>query len=141
MMKVIFDCNIWVSFLIGHYLTEVREMLTSPTMAVYSCPQLMAEVVDVTGRDKIRRYVTDADVEDLLRIIRAYCRNVELVHEATSAVRDPKDLYLLSLAETVGADCLVSGDSDLLVLGQHKNTRLIKLSDFRRLIDETGKNG
>lgn len=116
-------------------------MLTSPTVEVYSCPQLMAEVVDVTGRDKIRRYVTDTDVEDLLRIIRAYCRNVELVHKAKSAVRDPKDLYLLSLAETVGADYLVSGDSDLLVLGQHKNTQLIKLSDFRRLTDKTGKNG
>ena len=138
-MKVIFDCNIWVSFLIGHYLTEVREMLTSPTVEVYSCPQLMAEVVDVTGRDKIRRHVTHTDVEDLLRIIRAYCRNVELVHKATSAVRDPKDLYLLSLAETVGADYLVSGDSDLLVLGQHKNTQLIKLSDFRRLTNKKKK--
>ena len=135
-MKVIFDCNIWVSFLIGHHLTEMREILNSPTIAVYSCPQLMAEVVDVTGRDKIRRHVTDADVEDLLRIIRAYCHNVELVHEATSAVRDPKDLYLLSLAEAVDADCLVSGDADLLVLGQHKTTRLIKLSEFRSLMKE-----
>lgn len=62
------NCNIWVSFLIGHYLTEVREMLTSPTVEVYSCPQLMAEVVDVTGRDKIRRYVTDTDVEDSVPI-------------------------------------------------------------------------
>lgn len=134
MMKVIFDCNIWVSFLIGHHLSDVREILTLPTVEVYCCPQLMTEVVDVASRDKIRRYVTDADVEDLLRIIHAYCRNVEFTREATSAVRDPKDLYLLSLAETVEADYLVSGDADLLVLGTHKATRLIKLSEFRGMI-------
>ncbi|MBR6866945.1 MAG: putative toxin-antitoxin system toxin component, PIN family [Prevotella sp.] len=133
-MKVIFDCNIWVSFLIGHHLSTVREILTSPTMEVYCCPQLMTEIVDVASRDKIRRYVTDADVEDLLRIIRAYCRNIELTHEASSDIRDPKDLYLISLAETVGADYLVSGDADLLVLDQHKSTRLIKFSEFRSLL-------
>lgn len=133
-MKVIFDCNVWVSFLIGHHLPIVREILTSPTVEVYCCPQLMAEVVNVVCRDKIRRYVNDADVEDLLRIIRAYCRNVELTREAASTVRDPKDLYLLSLAENVGADYLVSGDADLLVLGQHKSSQMIKLSEFRGLL-------
>ena len=133
-MKVIFDCNIWVSFLIGHHLPTVRKMLTSPTIEVYCCPQLMAEVVDVVSRDKIRRYTTNAEVEDLLRIIRAYCLNVELSHEAKSAVRDPKDLYLLSLAEAIGADYLISGDADLLVLGQHGVTKLVKLSEFRSLL-------
>ena len=133
-MKVIFDCNIWVSFLIGHHLPTVREMLTSQTIEVYCCPQLMAEVVDVVSRDKIRRYTTTAEVEDLLHIIRAFCLNVELSHETKSAVRDPKDLYLLSLAETIGADYLISGDADLLVLGQHGATQLIKLSEFRSLL-------
>ena len=133
-MKVIFDCNIWVSFLIGHHLAAMREILTSPSVEVYCCPQLIAEVVDVVNRDKIRRYVSDTEKDDLLCIIQAYCHNVELTHEAQSAIRDPKDLYLLSLAETIQADFLVSGDADLLVLGQHKNTRLIKLSEFTYLI-------
>ncbi len=132
-MRVIFDCNIWVSFLIGHNLEAMRSILSSPTVEVYCCPQLMDEIVNVTGRDKIRKYVTDGDIEDLLRIIRAYCRLVELPHETNAAVRDPKDLYLLSLAEAVEADYLVSGDADLLVLTQHKGTQLIRLSDFRNL--------
>ncbi|MBQ9547046.1 MAG: putative toxin-antitoxin system toxin component, PIN family [Bacteroidales bacterium] len=133
-MKVILDCNIWVSFLIGHHLSSMREILTSKSAEVYCCPQLIAEVVDVTNRDKIRRYVTDTEKDDLLCIIQAYCHNIELTHEAQSAIRDPKDLYLLSLAEAIQADFIVSGDSDLLVLGQHKSTRLIKLSEFTNLI-------
>ena len=133
-MKVILDSNIWVSFLIGHQLQGMREILANPAVEVYCCPQLVAEVVDVAGRDKIRKYVTDSDTETLLRIINAYCHSVELSHEARSSVRDPKDLYLLSLAETVEADYLVSGDADLLVLKQHKATQLIKLSEFRDLL-------
>ena len=54
------------------------------------------------------------------------------VSEASpSAVRDPKDLYLLSLAETIGADYIVSGDADLTDLGQHRQTRIVKLADFK----------
>ena len=133
-MKVIFDSNIWISFLIGHRLTAMREMLTAPTVEVYCCPQLVEEIVDVTGRDKIRKYVSGDEIEDLLRIIRAYCRLAEVSQAAKSPVRDPKGLYLLSLAESVGADYLVSGDADLLVLGMHKSTRLVKFSEFRNLM-------
>ena len=112
----------------------MRKILTTPTVEVYCCKQLVEEIVDVTGRDKIRKYVTDGEIEDLLRIIRAYCRFAEISHTAKSSIRDPKDLYLLSLAETVGADYLVSGDVDLLVLGKHKSTRLVKIAEFRSLI-------
>lgn len=53
---------------------------------------------------------------------------------APSAIRDPKDLYLLSLAETIGADYIVSGDADLTDLGQHKQTRILKLADFKAMM-------
>jgi hypothetical protein len=49
-------------------------------------------------------------------------------------VRDPKDLYLLALAETIGADYIVSGDADLTDLGQHKQTRVVKLADFKTMM-------
>ena len=133
-MKVIFDSNIWVSFLIGHRLQDMREILNNAAVQVYCCPQLVAEVMDVVGREKIRKYVTHAEIADLLRIIRAYCHSVELTRVADSKVRDPKDLFLLSLAETVGADYLVSGDADLHVLGTHKSTRLVKFSEFKSLV-------
>lgn len=49
-------------------------------------------------------------------------------------VCDPKDLYLLALAETIGADYIVSGDADLTDLGQHKQTRVVKLADFKTMM-------
>lgn len=133
-MRVILDSNIWISFLIGHQIQTVRRILTDMRVDVYVCNNLIAEIVDVANRDKIRKYIKDNELEDLLRIIRAYCNIVPLETKAKSVVRDPKDLYLLSLAETVDADYIVSGDSDLLELGHHKNTKMIRLVDFKSII-------
>ena len=133
-MRVILDSNIWISFLIGHQIQTVRRILTDMRVDVYVCNNLIAEIVDVANRDKIRKYIKDNELEDLLRIIRAYCNIVTLETKAKSVVRDPKDLYLISLAETVDADYIVSGDSDLLELGHHKNTKMIRLVDFKSII-------
>ena len=129
-MKLILDTNIWISFLIGHKLQAIRNLLTDVRYEVFVCSQLTNEIVDVARRDKIRRYVLDSDVEDLLKIMRAFCHSVDINTVAKSEIRDPKDLYLLSLAETVNADYIISGDTDLTIIGRHKNTRIITLTDF-----------
>lgn len=133
-MRIILDTNVWISFLIGHQLQTIRSLVTDMRFEVFVCPQLTNEIVDVAGRDKIRRYIQDGDVEDLMRIIRAFCHAVDIADEAESAIRDRKDLYLLSLAETIDAVYIVSGDADLTVLQQHKNTRIITLSEFKNQI-------
>lgn len=133
-MRIILDTNVWISFLIGHQLQMVRSIVTDIRFEVFVCPQLTKEIVDVAGRDKIRRYIQDGDVEDLMRIIRAFCHAVNVTNEAESDIRDKKDLYLLSLAEEVDAAYIVSGDADLTVLQQHKNTRIITFSEFKNQV-------
>lgn len=134
-MKVILDTNLWISFLIGHQTQLLRRMLTDVRFDVYVCNRLVEEIRDVACRDKIRKYISSTDVEDLLSVIHAFCQYVQIETEVIpSAVRDPKDLYLLSLAETIGADYIVSGDADLTDLGQHRQTRIVKLADFKAIM-------
>ncbi|MBR4650424.1 MAG: putative toxin-antitoxin system toxin component, PIN family [Prevotella sp.] len=134
-MKVIIDTNIWVSFLIGHQSQLLRRILTDLRFDVYVCERLVEEILDVASRDKIRKHVSKSDVGDLMDIIHAFCQSVPVETSASpSSIRDPKDLYLLSFAETIGADYIVSGDADLTDLGQHKQTKIIKLSDFKAMM-------
>lgn len=134
-MKVILDTNLWVSFLIGHQTRLVRMILTDLRFDVYVCDQLIAEIRDVTSRQKVRKLVTQSEVEDLFAIIHAFCKYATAQAEiASSSVRDPKDLYLLSLAETIGATYIVSGDADLTELIQHKQTQILKLADFKKMM-------
>ena len=134
-MKVIFDTNLWISFLIGHQTQLVRRMLTDLRFDVYVCSRLIEEIRDVASRDKIRKYVSENDIDDLLAIINAFCLFATIETEvAPSAIRDPKDLYLLALADTIGANYIVSGDADLTDLGQHNQTRIMKLADFKAMM-------
>ena len=134
-MKVIIDTNLWISFLIGHQTQLVRWMLTDLRFDVYVCDRLLEEIRDVASRDKIRKRVTPTDVEDLLSIIHAFCQFATIHTKVSpSAVRDPKDLYLLALAETIGADYIVSGDADLTDIGQYLQTKIIKLADFKAIM-------
>ena len=135
MRKVIIDTNLWISFLIGHQSQLVRKILTDMRFDVYVCSRLIKEIRDVAGREKIRKYLGPTDLDDLLAIINAFCQFVTIETEIdSSAVRDPKDLYLLALADTISADYIVSGDADLTDLNKHNQTRIIKLADFKAML-------
>ena len=134
MKKVIIDTNLWISFLLGHQVQFVRQILTDRRFEVYVCARLIEEILDVANRDKIRKHLSPADLDDMLAIIHAYCQFATIEADvALSAVRDPKDLYLLALADTIGADYIVSGDADLTDLRKYHQTRIIKLNDFKQL--------
>jgi len=134
-MKVIIDTNLWISFLIGRQTQFVRLLLTDIRFDVYVCNQLVEEICDVAKRDKIQKYIGHSDIDDLLSIINSFCQFEPIKAVApSSAIRDPKDLYLLSLAETIGADFIISGDADLTDLGQYKQTRILKLADFKAIM-------
>lgn len=130
-MRIILDSNIWVSFLLGFQREFVRCVLTNPNMTVYVCPQLLNEIKDVASRPKIQKRIQSTDLEDMLNLIAIYCQNASIHHDVVSGVRDVKDLYLLSLAETTGAEYLISGDSDLTDLQKHSTTHIVTLAEFK----------
>jgi putative PIN family toxin of toxin-antitoxin system len=47
---------------------------------------------------------------------------------------DPDDNRVLECAVAAGARFIVSGDNDLLRLGQFRNIRIVKVADFLKLI-------
>lgn len=63
---------------------------------------------------KIRLPVTVA--EDIVALLRARGTFMVPVHVSEDACRDKDDLPLLGLAQAASADCIVTGDKDLLVL-------------------------
>ena len=113
-MKVIVDCNVWISFLLGFQKEMMYDVLKSEYIDVYVCPQLLNEIKDVANRPKIRSRIADDDVEQLFRLIKAYCIRANIINRSLVPIRDSKDLYLLSLSETINADYIISGDKDLL---------------------------
>jgi putative PIN family toxin of toxin-antitoxin system len=52
---------------------------------------------------------------------------------AVKVCRDPSDDMILECAERAGADLIVSGDKDLLVLGSYKRTRIVAPAEYLRM--------
>lgn len=137
-MKIIIDTNLWISFLIGKQTFRLKELLTRKETLIFVCRDLLDELVDVASRPKLKKYISQEDILQLLQVIELYCIEVVLHKKAISEVRDAKDLYLLSLADTIQADYLLTGDKDLLVLGKHGKTTILTLPDF--LIQLSGQD-
>ena len=133
-MKVILDCNIWISFLLSRQDCLLKKMLMDTRFDIYICEELLSEIINVARRDKIRKRVSENELQQLLKIIDAFCKKTTISQIAESIIRDPKDLYLLSLAETIDANYIVSGDKDLTDLNQHLKTRIVKLADFKLMM-------
>ena len=75
---------------------------------------LFAEVRDVLQRERFRRFLSVAEVDELLEELGRICRLEDDPQPGPSVLRDPNDDYLVFLARHVDAECIISGDADLI---------------------------
>jgi hypothetical protein len=75
---------------------------------------LLQELADVLGRAKFRRYVTADEAERFVADVVALGMLVPDPQAVHGVTPDPKDDYLVALAQVAQADALVSGDRAVL---------------------------
>lgn len=126
-MLVVLDTNVLVSGLAfpagppGRLVTAWR----AGAFSLASSDFLLQELARVLPALAARTGFTSTDVRDFVDLLHATAVVVDLGPEALAAangsgLRDPNDVPVLATLITAGADCLVSGDKDLLALApQH----------------------
>jgi putative PIN family toxin of toxin-antitoxin system len=129
-MKIIIDTNLWISFLIGKRLSVLKALLTHSNLSFFVCDEILNEIQNISSKQKIRKYVGIDDIIDTLEIINNFCKYTVITKKAISPVRDANDLYLLSLADTIQADFILTGDKDLLTLQFHNQTKIVTYNEF-----------
>lgn len=123
--KVIFDTNIWISYLIGGQLGNITELLSSRKIELVLSEQLLTELTEVTSRQKFRKYFDERKVNELLKLMDILGTNYEIA-EYPNICRDPKDNFLLGLIRVSQANFLITGDQDLLELNPFERTEIIE---------------
>lgn len=129
-MKVLFDTNLWISFMIGKRLSSLAEVLNRQDVEVYVSEQLLEEIRTVIARPKFDKLISEETRFYFFEMVYDVCLVTDITVQSESPIRDIKDLYLLSMAESVPVDFIVSGDKDLTELGVHKGIPILKYSDF-----------
>ncbi len=128
-IKVIIDTNLWISFLIGKQLKNLKPLLVEQTIQPILSEQLLQEIALVTQRPKLQKYFPQSKVNELIDFLKIIGLSIDIRSEV-SLCRDEKDNYLLALAKDSQADFLVTGDKDLLVLQQFESTKIVTYQQF-----------
>lgn len=130
-VKVIFDTNVWISFLIGKRLTKIKQHIVDKNITIIVTDQLLNELKIVTSREKLKKYFPATSVKEFIELLEIIAVNVAI--EPTHFInRDPKDNFLLDLIDFSHADYLVTGDKDLLEHNPFKTARILTPADFER---------
>lgn len=130
-VKVIFDTNIWISFLIGKRLSKIKQYIADGTIRIVTTNQLLIEIKTVTGREKLKKYFPKESVDELIALLETIAENVS-IQPKHFLNRDPKDNFLLDLIDFSKADYLVTGDKDLLEHNSFKTAKILTPSDFEK---------
>ena len=128
--RFVFDTNALVSAaLLKASVTRKAFDMAGNTGVILASPATVKELSDVLARPKFERYVTGAE---RLEFLAAFVREAEIVDasESTHASRDPDDDKFLDLAVAGQAECIVSGDEDLLVLSPFQGIPVVKPAEF-----------
>ncbi len=132
-MRAVVDTGVLVSGLIRRQGTtgDVLRFLRDGRFSIIYSTDILVEFVEVMGRPyfRVKYHVEADDITALLNLVRL---RGELVvpNRYFTACRDPKDDKFLEAAVAGEADCIVSGDDDLLTLSPFEGIPILRPAEF-----------
>ena len=127
--RIIIDVNIWISFLLGGYTRRLMEIFVPPFPELLISEEWLTEFNTVVVRTKFHSRFGQFELKQAKDLVMIHGEKIQ-VSAVVEVCRDKKDNYLLSLCKDGKADFLITGDKDLLVLGQFEGTIIITLKQY-----------
>lgn len=131
-MRVLLDTNILISYLLTPESTgPIRSIIHAAygqSFALLITQYLVDELLDTLKRKPyLAERITIEDADEFLKALLDIAELIPAIppSEIRPATRDPKDDYLLAHALIGRADFLVTGDEDLLALGDIGDLKIV----------------
>ena len=141
-MKVVVDTNVFISFLLGsHPHSPPSRVVLAGLRGVFTIVYGQQLIVELQRRITTKPYLaTRIPGKELDLLIDGLQAEAEMVPEtpgiAPSISRDRNDDFLLVDAVLANADYLVSGDNDLLELGEFEGVRIVSPAEFVEILEK-----
>jgi uncharacterized protein len=91
--------------------------------------QILTELNEVLSRKKFDRYLPEEKRKRFLAVLAKDAELIEVTEEIAEC-RDRKDNKFLELAICGNADCIISGDKDMLELNPFRGIAILKPDEF-----------
>ena len=132
--KVVLDANIYVSALaFGGKPKRAFQLGITRRVDVAISDPIRTEVLR-TLRDKFRW--SEERLAEASALIGTAATIVRPTVTLSVVERDPDDDRVLERAVTAGAGLIVTGDSDLLSLGQYEGVKIVQVAEFLNLVGD-----
>jgi uncharacterized protein len=131
-MMLVLDTNVFISaFLWGGKPKAVLERILEGLDALFISRAILVELGEVLRRPK---FGLDAErIAYFVQAIEEAATLVAPIKKLDTPGRDPADAMILECAMAAGADYIVTGDDDLLVLDPWDSIRIVTAADYLRL--------
>lgn len=129
-LRFVFDTNVIVSAAVFKTSIPRQALDSARTIGkiLMSWPT-MAELQEVLHRKRFDKYLSEDERMLFLEALAKEVKPIEVIEIVTDC-RDPKDNKFLEVAVNGNADCIVSGDDDLLVLNPFRGIDIFVAQEF-----------
>jgi putative PIN family toxin of toxin-antitoxin system len=134
-LKAVFDTHVLIpAFVAEGVCTKLLRRGRNRNFSLVICPFILQEFQRILNR---KFGATRREIQDAVRLVREAAQlEVQPSEEIRSLCRDPDDDQILACAVAAGADYLVTGGDDLLVLNEFREIRIRKPKDFGLLFED-----
>jgi hypothetical protein len=137
-MRLILDTNVLVSANIqrSYPYFIVDRIFADHNFELCISDELFSEYFEVLNRDKFAKFPDfHARAQTLLSDIKTYGMRFNPTVKV-NLISDEPDNRLLELAETCGADYLVTGNTNDFTLTQYKETKIVSPKEFFEVLNQ-----
>lgn len=138
-MRVVLDTNVVVSALLwGGTPYRLIEAAVAGEIELFTSPALLAELVDVLGREHIAPKIEEHETSvEAVAILYGRLAKLAFPQSALPAVLgDPDDDRVIAAALAASADLLVSGDHGVLAIREHQGIRIVTATNALAIIEQ-----
>jgi putative PIN family toxin of toxin-antitoxin system len=132
-MKVVLDTNLWLSAWLWQGLPQTLIELARERK-ILSCTSLeiLQELEKILGYPKLQKKLSSISFtkEEIMIGTKEISIIYSILPLEVPELRDPNDVIVLATAIASQADIIVSGDKDLLILGQYQDIPILTAKDF-----------
>ena len=140
-MRAVLDNNLFVSYLLTHRppIAEIIDIhLARGDFVLLNSPILLGELERILHYPRLHQYYDDDIRLRFIALIAALSEIVDLPDEIPQICRDPQDDWVIACAVVGSADIIVTGDRELLDLGQVGKIPILTARDFlNQLMNKT----
>jgi uncharacterized protein len=129
-LKVVLDTNVLISWVFGkgsRINLLVEEMLADHQL--FTCDEILNELKEKLASPRLQKYIESERAQQLVVHYTSKATGLEVLNHI-QVCRDPDDDIVLALAVTAEADCIITGDNDLLILHPYQNIQIVTPATF-----------